>query len=96
VGEIIEIKMSSTLSMDDIANLDRQIDQLYDYKPIPEHEVKALCEKVRLPLPTNALPSLSYRCLSFQIYLTQLIVGEGDPGKGEQRAASEVPCDSLW
>lgn len=38
--------MSSTLSMDDISVLDRQIEQLYDYKPIAEHEVKALCEKV--------------------------------------------------
>ncbi len=40
--------MSSLLSMDDITTLDRQIEQLYDYKPIPEHEVKALCEKVSL------------------------------------------------
>jgi len=32
--------------MDDISVLDRQIEQLYDYKPIAEHEVKALCEKV--------------------------------------------------
>jgi hypothetical protein len=38
--------MSSLLSMDEISVLDRQIEQLYDYKPIPEHEVKALCEKV--------------------------------------------------
>lgn len=32
--------------MEDITQLDRQIEQLFDYKPIPEHEVKALCEKV--------------------------------------------------
>ena len=30
----------------DIANLDRQIEQLLDCKPLPEGEVKALCEKV--------------------------------------------------
>jgi len=39
-------KMSSILSMEEIAVLDRQIDQLYDYKPIPENEVKGLCDKV--------------------------------------------------
>jgi len=32
--------------MEEITLLDRQIDQLYDYKPIPEHEVKGLCDKV--------------------------------------------------
>ena len=36
----------SHLSMEEITTLERQIDQLYDYKPIPEHEVKALCDKV--------------------------------------------------
>ena len=35
--------------MDDINLLERQIDQLYEYKPIPEHEVKALCDKVSNP-----------------------------------------------
>ena len=34
------------LTIEDITGLDRQIDQLYEYKPIPEHEVKALCDKV--------------------------------------------------
>ena len=38
--------MSSILLMDEIAVLDRQIEQLFDYKPIPEHEVKVLCDKV--------------------------------------------------
>ena len=38
--------MSSTLSTDDIGILDKQIEMLMDFKPIPEHEVKALCEKV--------------------------------------------------
>lgn len=32
--------------MEEITTLERQIEQLYDYKPIPEHEVKALCDKV--------------------------------------------------
>ena len=38
--------MVSTLSMSDINTLDRQIELLYDYKPITENEVKILCEKV--------------------------------------------------
>lgn len=38
--------MTSILNLDDIGVLDRQIEQLYDYKPIAEHEVKALCDKV--------------------------------------------------
>ncbi len=38
--------MINILSNEDISTLERQIDQLMDYKPIPEHEVKALCEKV--------------------------------------------------
>lgn len=39
--------MSSILSMEEISILDRQIEQLYDYKPIPENEVKALCDKAK-------------------------------------------------
>lgn len=35
-----------SLSAEDIAHLETQIDQLYDYKPIAEHEVKQLCDKV--------------------------------------------------
>ena len=38
--------MMSILSNEDINVLDRQIEQLTDFKPIPEHEVKVLCEKV--------------------------------------------------
>ena len=38
--------MTSTLSLDDISVLDKQIEQLNEYKPIPEHEVKNLCDKV--------------------------------------------------
>ena len=38
--------MTSILSLEDISVLDKQIDLLMDYKPIPEHEVKALCDKV--------------------------------------------------
>ena len=38
--------MTSLLNLDEINLLDRQIDQLNDYKPIPEHEVKGLCDKV--------------------------------------------------
>lgn len=41
--------MAFILSLDDISNLDKHIEQLMDYKPIPEHEVKFLCDKVRAP-----------------------------------------------
>ena len=34
------------LNMNEISILDRQILQLHDYKPIPENEVKNLCDKV--------------------------------------------------
>ena len=42
-------KQTFSLSIDDISVLDKQLDQLHDFKPIPEHEVKALCDKVSLP-----------------------------------------------
>ena len=42
--------MINILNNEDISILDRQIDQLMEFKPIPEHEVKNLCEKVRLML----------------------------------------------
>lgn len=34
------------LSIDDISILDKQIDTLTEFKPIAEHEVKQLCDKV--------------------------------------------------
>jgi hypothetical protein len=40
--------MINILNNEDISILDRQIEQLMEFKPIPEHEVKNLCEKVRL------------------------------------------------
>ena len=57
--------MTSTISLEDISVLDRQIDQLMDYKPIPEHEVKALCDKVSLPpYPLPPSPSLHFPHIS--------------------------------
>lgn len=38
--------MTAFISGDEINVLDKHIEMLMDYKPIPEHEVKALCEKV--------------------------------------------------
>ena len=38
--------MLSILNNEDISILDRQVEQLMEFKPIPEHEVKILCEKV--------------------------------------------------
>ena len=40
--------MLNILNNEDISILDRQIDQLIEFKPIPEHEVKLLCEKVSI------------------------------------------------
>lgn len=37
---------TTVLSIDDISILDKQIDQLTEFKPIAEHEVKMLCDKV--------------------------------------------------
>ena len=39
--------MSAFLSNDEVDILERQIEQLYEYTPIPEHEVKALCDKAK-------------------------------------------------
>lgn len=38
--------MATKLTSADASNLDRQIQHLYTCKPLPESEVKALCEKV--------------------------------------------------
>jgi hypothetical protein len=38
--------MASKLSQSDIENIDKQLEQLFDCKPISEAEIKSLCEKV--------------------------------------------------
>jgi hypothetical protein len=37
---------SFQLTLEDITNLDKSIEQLYEQKAIPENDVKLLCEKV--------------------------------------------------
>jgi hypothetical protein len=44
--------MLSILNNEDISTLDRQIEQLIEFKPVPEQEVKILCEKVSHTLLT--------------------------------------------
>ena len=39
---------ATALSMQEIEKLDMQIQQLLDCKPLPENDVKALCDKVNL------------------------------------------------
>ena len=56
--------------MDDITSLDRQIDQLYEYKPIPEHEVKALCDKVSIQL-TNPPAFIQVRSIWADFVLSE-------------------------
>ena len=34
------------LTLEDISILDKQVDMISEFKPIPEHEVKVLCDKV--------------------------------------------------
>ena len=38
--------MLNILNNEDISVLERQIEQLIEFKPVPEHEIKILCEKV--------------------------------------------------
>ena len=38
--------MSGKLTNNDISNLDKQISELMECKPLPEADVKFLCEKV--------------------------------------------------
>ena len=73
-------KMTSILSMNDIGTLDRQIAQLQDYKPIPENEVKQLCDKVSpwqscMQALTTQAASLILRHLSSKLFkfLRQLL-----------------------
>ena len=51
--------MTSILNTSEIGTLDRQIAQLNEYKPIPENEVKNLCDKVSLTsyLPAEPAPA---------------------------------------
>jgi len=48
----------SKLNSSDVSNLDRQLEQLFQCKPLPEAEVKALCEKAKevLSEESNAQP----------------------------------------
>jgi hypothetical protein len=57
--------MTSILSLEDISCLDRQIDLLMDYKPIPEHEVKQLCDKVLI---------IQYKTFSISNFSIKLLI----------------------
>lgn len=66
------------MTLDDISVLDRQIDQLYDYKPIPESEVKLLCDKVSQDFIENFFYAHTYpknqallRKIYFEYFLGQ-------------------------
>lgn len=83
--------MTSTLSMDDIALLERQIEQLLDYKPIPEHEVKQLCDKVSLSRRLDTSTSSHSKYLT----IVNFSIGKRNSLKGEQCTACEMPCNSM-
>ena len=54
------------LSLDDISILDKQVEVLSDFKPIPEHEVKMLCDKVRkLMFIASEKPMIYFRQKKF-------------------------------
>ena len=79
------------LSMSDIETLERQIDQLSDYKPIAEHEVKQLCDKVSLMIGFRGrffYPERKFSVLTIR-------VGKRDPDGGVKRIACKVPSDDL-
>lgn len=42
--------MPPKMSTSDVTNLDKQIEILLECKPLPEADVKALCEKVPLTI----------------------------------------------
>jgi len=46
--------MTAKLANSDVTNLDRQIEHLLECKPLPEAEVKALCEKAKEILTTES------------------------------------------
>ena len=74
--------MLQILNNEDITTLDRQIEQLTDYKPIPEHEVKLLCDKVNTHFYSSSFNNST--------------IGEGDFIKGVKCSTSKMPCDCLW
>ena len=74
----------SPLSIDDISILDKQVETLADFKPIPEHEVKLLCDKVSLEKDPRRLEAN-------QIYG----VGKGNSDKRIKRTARALPRDCL-
>lgn len=47
-------------NLNEIAQMDKQIEILMDCKPLPETEVKTLCEKVCYPVNSNRFMSLLY------------------------------------
>ena len=44
---------NTDLKMGEIVSLDRQIETLMECKPLPENEVRALCERVSNPYLTG-------------------------------------------
>ena len=75
--------MLNILNNEDITTLDRQIEQLMDYKPIPEHEVKQLCEKVLAIITMSALIFIRFN------------IGKGDSLKGIKCAASALSSNCM-
>lgn len=63
--------MLNILNNEDISTLDKQIEQLIDFKPIPEHEVKQLCDKVLSNAQTIFQISLIFYLISHILYFRQ-------------------------
>ena len=74
--------MLQILNNEDISTLDRQIEQLTDYKPIPEHEVKQLCDKVDTQFDSGSFNSIA--------------IGKGNSIKGVKCSTSQMSSDCLW
>ena len=78
----------SELNMGEISHLDVQIATLMECKPLPETDVKALCERV-------STPSLHFFLLQFMI-LNTLYPGQGDLDTRVQCFKRESTSHNLW
>jgi hypothetical protein len=77
--------MTSILSMTEIGTLDRQIAQLHDYKPIPENEVKNLCDKVSLYSISSPLAFFHEKKVASAMYWCE-------KGQGDLKRILSVTC----
>ena len=69
----------------EIGVLDRQLECLLDCKPLPENEIKQLCEKVYI-----------FFSFIFILYYIKYVIGKRNNFRRRECATSKVPGDYLW